>query len=62
MQVLINDLLTFSRVGRVHDSDEVVALDGALDEALEPSRSRSPSQELGSCDPSPFPRSGPIGP
>lgn len=34
MQVLINDLLTFSRVGRVQDAQEPVALDAALDRAL----------------------------
>ncbi|MFG2751715.1 sensor histidine kinase [Streptomyces xanthophaeus] len=34
MQVLINDLLTFSRVGRVQDAREEVALDGTLDRAL----------------------------
>ncbi|WP_234314296.1 MULTISPECIES: sensor histidine kinase [unclassified Streptomyces] len=34
MQVLINDLLTFSRVGRVQDARETVALDGALDRAV----------------------------
>ncbi|MEV4876598.1 sensor histidine kinase [Streptomyces cyaneofuscatus] len=34
MQVLINDLLTFSRVGRVHDSWKPVDLDRALDRAL----------------------------
>ncbi|WP_330241800.1 sensor histidine kinase [Streptomyces sp. NBC_00525] len=34
MQVLINDLLTFSRVGRVHDGWTPVDLDGALDRAL----------------------------
>ncbi|MEU0526090.1 sensor histidine kinase [Streptomyces niveus] len=34
MQVLINDLLTFSRVGRVQDAQEEVALDAALDRAL----------------------------
>lgn len=34
MQVLINDLLTFSRVGRVQDARETVALDGTLDRAL----------------------------
>ncbi|MFE2147615.1 ATP-binding protein [Streptomyces sp. NPDC059456] len=34
MQVLINDLLTFSRVGRVQDARETVALDAALDRAL----------------------------
>lgn len=34
MQVLINDLLTFSRVGRVHDSWSAVDLDGALDRGL----------------------------
>lgn len=34
MQVLINDLLTFSRVGRVQDARENVALDGTLDRAL----------------------------
>ncbi|WP_346766185.1 ATP-binding protein [Streptomyces sp. A0592] len=34
MQVLINDLLTFSRVGRVQDAKETVALDGPLDRAL----------------------------
>jgi signal transduction histidine kinase len=34
MQVLINDLLTFSRVGRVHDAWQAVALDAVLDRAL----------------------------
>ncbi|MFD3698897.1 CHASE3 domain-containing protein [Streptomyces sp. NPDC058646] len=34
MQVLINDLLMFSRVGRVQDARETVALDGTLDRAL----------------------------
>ncbi|WP_329073781.1 sensor histidine kinase [Streptomyces niveus] len=34
MQVLINDLLAFSRVGRVQDAQEPVALDAALDRAL----------------------------
>ncbi|MFI5671027.1 ATP-binding protein [Streptomyces sp. NPDC051704] len=34
MQVLINDLLAFSRVGRVQDARETVALDGSLDRAL----------------------------
>ncbi|MFJ4499971.1 CHASE3 domain-containing protein [Streptomyces sp. NPDC088864] len=34
MQVLINDLLTFSRVGRVHDSWTPVELDQSLDRAL----------------------------
>ncbi|WP_326673745.1 sensor histidine kinase [Streptomyces sp. NBC_01257] len=34
MQVLINDLLTFSRVGRVHDSWNAVDLDRALDRGL----------------------------
>ncbi|MGW1813859.1 sensor histidine kinase [Streptomyces sp. NPDC002125] len=34
MQVLINDLLTFSRVGRVQQSWKPVDLDGALDRAL----------------------------
>ncbi|MFD0025228.1 CHASE3 domain-containing protein [Streptomyces sp. NPDC058382] len=34
MQVLINDLLTFSRVGRVHDSWHTVDLDRSLDRAL----------------------------
>ena len=34
MQVLINDLLTFSRVGRVHSADADVALDPTLDAAL----------------------------
>jgi len=34
MQVLINDLLTFSRVGRVHDSWTPVELDRSLDRAL----------------------------
>ncbi|MEI7033458.1 sensor histidine kinase [Streptomyces pratensis] len=34
MQVLINDLLTFSRVGRVHDSWKQVDLDRALDRAV----------------------------
>lgn len=35
MQRLINDLLTFSRVGRVIDGNEVVALDATLDAALD---------------------------
>ncbi|MFD5621302.1 ATP-binding protein [Streptomyces yangpuensis] len=34
MQGLINDLLTFSRVGRVQDARETVAMDGPLDRAL----------------------------
>ncbi|UGT62831.1 sensor histidine kinase [Nocardia asteroides] len=34
MQVLINDLLTFSRVGRVDDTTAPIALDGPLDRAL----------------------------
>jgi len=34
MQVLINDLLTFSRVGRLDDTREKVGLDQALDKAL----------------------------
>ncbi|MYR41451.1 sensor histidine kinase [Streptomyces sp. SID5910] len=34
MQVLINDLLTFSRVGRLNDAREPVALDKPLDKAL----------------------------
>ncbi|MFJ4787311.1 CHASE3 domain-containing protein [Streptomyces sp. NPDC088794] len=34
MQVLINDLLTFSRVGRVNDAQVPVGLDQALDKAL----------------------------
>ncbi|MFI6085243.1 ATP-binding protein [Streptomyces sp. NPDC051217] len=34
MQVLINDLLTFSRVGRVQDAQEQVSLDAALDRAV----------------------------
>ncbi len=34
MQVLINDLLTFSRVGRVNDARLPVSLDDALDRAL----------------------------
>ncbi|MFD4989887.1 CHASE3 domain-containing protein [Streptomyces sp. NPDC058374] len=34
MQVLINDLLTFSRVGRVGDAWQQTSLDGALDRAL----------------------------
>ncbi|MGX9889267.1 sensor histidine kinase [Streptomyces sp. NPDC002276] len=34
MQVLINDLLTFSRVGRLDDTREQVGLDQALDKAL----------------------------
>jgi signal transduction histidine kinase len=35
MQGLINDLLTFSRVGRLHDKQTEVALDAALDRALD---------------------------
>ncbi|WP_443050825.1 sensor histidine kinase [Streptomyces sp. H27-D2] len=34
MQVLINDLLTFSRVGRIDDTEQTVALDEVLDRAL----------------------------
>jgi signal transduction histidine kinase len=34
MQVLINDLLTFSRVGRVNTAQEIVELDSTLDAAL----------------------------
>ncbi|MEV7872416.1 CHASE3 domain-containing protein [Streptomyces sp. NPDC088124] len=34
MQILINDLLTFSRVGRVHDAWQGVELDQVLDRAL----------------------------
>ncbi|WP_041673896.1 sensor histidine kinase [Prescottella equi] len=34
MQVLINDLLTFSRVGRINDGFGTVSLDHALDKAL----------------------------
>ena len=34
MQILINDLLTFSRVGRVHDAWQSVELDEVLDRAL----------------------------
>ncbi|MFF2520717.1 sensor histidine kinase [Streptomyces liangshanensis] len=34
MQILINDLLTFSRVGRVHDAWRTVDLDHTLDRAL----------------------------
>ncbi|AWK11941.1 histidine kinase [Streptomyces spongiicola] len=34
MQVLINDLLTYSRVGRLNDSRDTVSLDTALDGAL----------------------------
>ncbi|MFD5113633.1 CHASE3 domain-containing protein [Streptomyces sp. NPDC058391] len=34
MQILINDLLTFSRVGRVHDAWQTVGLDTVLDRAL----------------------------
>ncbi|WP_235978528.1 MULTISPECIES: ATP-binding protein [Streptomyces] len=34
MQTLINDLLTFSRVGRVNDDRRTVSLDDALDRAL----------------------------
>jgi signal transduction histidine kinase len=34
MQVLINDLLTFSRVGRVHDASRTVDLNQILDRAL----------------------------
>ena len=35
MQVLINDLLTFSRVGRVHGRRERIALQACLDSALD---------------------------
>uniref|UniRef100_UPI00315C83B0 sensor histidine kinase n=2 Tax=unclassified Streptomyces TaxID=2593676 RepID=UPI00315C83B0 len=35
MQVLINDLLTFSRVGRLQDERRTVPLDGVLDRALD---------------------------
>ncbi|MEU2156204.1 ATP-binding protein [Streptomyces sp. NPDC019396] len=34
MQILINDLLTYSRVGRVNDARDEVELDNALDKAL----------------------------
>ncbi|WP_149257079.1 CHASE3 domain-containing protein [Actinomadura sp. K4S16] len=34
MQVLINDLLTFSRVGRLHQHQRTLALDEPLDQAL----------------------------
>ncbi|MFF3018923.1 ATP-binding protein [Streptomyces sp. NPDC057939] len=34
MQVLINDLLAFSRVGRVQDARETVALDSTVDRAM----------------------------
>ncbi|MFD5429009.1 ATP-binding protein [Streptomyces sp. NPDC127084] len=34
MQILINDLLTYSRVGRVNDARDEVELDDALDKAL----------------------------
>ncbi|GLW07210.1 histidine kinase [Microtetraspora sp. NBRC 13810] len=34
MQILINDLLTFSRVGRLHDTRATVELDPAVDKAL----------------------------
>ncbi|MGP4000161.1 sensor histidine kinase [Streptomyces sp. 8N706] len=34
MQILINDLLTFSRVGRLNDARETLGLDAALDEGL----------------------------
>ncbi|MFG3307457.1 ATP-binding protein [Streptomyces wuyuanensis] len=34
MQVLINDLLTYSRVGRVNDASDTVGMDSALDGAL----------------------------
>ena len=34
MQILINDLLTFSRVGRLNSTETEVALDGTLDGAL----------------------------
>ncbi|MFE1786856.1 ATP-binding protein [Streptomyces sp. NPDC059525] len=34
MQVLINDLLTFSRVGRIQDTRETLAMDAPLDRAL----------------------------
>lgn len=35
MQILINDLLTFSRVGRLQDERRTVPLDGVLDRALD---------------------------
>lgn len=34
MQILINDLLTFSRVGRLHDSTETIALEESFDRAV----------------------------
>ncbi len=34
MQILINDLLTFSRVGRLNDAHETVALDTVVDRAV----------------------------
>ncbi|MEV1052064.1 ATP-binding protein [Streptomyces sp. NPDC049887] len=34
MQVLINDLLTYSRVGRLNDASDTVGMDSALDGAL----------------------------
>ncbi|WP_425577095.1 sensor histidine kinase [Streptomyces enissocaesilis] len=34
MQILINDLLTFSRVGRLNDAQEAVALDTVVDRAV----------------------------
>ena len=46
MQVLINDLLTFSRVGRVHGRREPIALQACLDSALD--RLEYAVQECGS--------------
>ena len=45
MQVLINDLLTFSRVGRVHGRREHIALQACLDSALD--RLEYSTQECG---------------
>ncbi|MER6677846.1 CHASE3 domain-containing protein [Streptomyces sp. NPDC000983] len=54
MQVLINDLLTFSRVGRVNDASLSVALDQSLDKAL--ANLRAAVEESGAV----VERSGPL--
>ncbi|MEU9736749.1 CHASE3 domain-containing protein [Streptomyces sp. NPDC048002] len=54
MQVLINDLLTFSRVGRLNDAHLPVALDQSLDKAL--ANLRAATEESGAV----IERSGPL--